>query len=398
MARADSDGVRVLVTDAQERSVLAAIRCLHRAGVSVTAAATTATAPGLWSRCVTRRRVVPDPAHSVAEFVDELEAILTARTHHILLPGTDASLLAVSLHRERLEAHTRLGLPEHDVVERSLDKNVLASVAAQFGLGAPETRTCRCYDEALRAARAFGYPVFVKPLHTVVETGGVTRRWASRLIMDDAGVAAAVHAFGHCIVQRRVRGSVVSLGGVATANGLLGAVASRYIRTWPPVAGNVSFSETIPMPARLEEHVTALVAQLGWIGIFELELIHDLDGSFAAIDFNPRAYGSLRLADAAGVPLAALWCRSVLGEHPASAEARVGVRYRYDDADLRHVFLQLREGHPAAAIAVARPRRRVTHAFFAADDPLPIMARGLQLAQSSRHRRRGAGHGLRTRS
>ena len=47
---------RIVVTDAQERAVLAMIRCLATTGSRVTAVATTRAAPGLWSRGPQRRQ------------------------------------------------------------------------------------------------------------------------------------------------------------------------------------------------------------------------------------------------------------------------------------------------------------------------------------------------------
>jgi predicted ATP-grasp superfamily ATP-dependent carboligase len=380
---------RVLVTDAQERAVLAAIRCLRREGLSVTATATTRTAPGLWSRAPMRRRLAPDPREEVDAFVAKLELLLRERRHDLLMAGTDASLLAVSKRRDRLTPYVRLGLPSHEVVEGALDKESLAQAAGEVGLAAPDARTCHGTSEARSAAAAFGYPVVVKPIQTVVERDGVAHRAASHLVVDEGELASALNVLeGACIVQRRADGCVISFGGVATASGLLGHVVSRYARTWPPEAGNVAFSETIAAPAGLVEKVQALVARIGWMGLFELELIESDDGRCSAIDFNPRAYGSLGLARAAGVPLAALWCRWLLGDQPDRAPvARIGVNYRWEDAELRHLAWGL-GASPHAALEVARPHRGTTHAYFQLRDPAPLLARVLQVMRLA-HGQRG---------
>ena len=117
----------------------------------------------------------------------------------------------------------------------------------------------------------------------MIELNGVARRECSRLLEDEAEVAPVLDLLGGaCIVQRCVSGSVVSFGGVATDSGLLGYVVSRYARTWPALAGNVAFSETIVPPAGLVEKVEELVGRIGWFGLFELELI-ETDGGCAAI-------------------------------------------------------------------------------------------------------------------
>ncbi len=208
------------------------------------------------------------------------------------------------------------------------------------------------------------------------------------LVADERELAAAQEPLGRCIVQQRVDGRIVSYAAVATDGGLRGAVVSRYVRTWPPAAGSVSFSETIAAPPELHRRVAALIEALGWRGIFELELIERPDGGLGAIDLNPRPYGSMALAVAAGSPLPAIWCATVLGRPVPSAEARIGVRYRWEDADVRSLLARARSGETAAALAGLRPRHGVAHAYFQRTDPLPGFTR---LAQMGRHVLAGRG-------
>lgn len=371
--------LRVLATDVHERSMLAAVRCLHDTGFRVCAVATRHVAPGLWSRASSERAVVPNPGRTGEGFISGLEGLLRRRPCNVLLLGTDISLLVVSRYRERLQPYTNMGLPSHATVEASMNKAYVAAEAAKVDLSAPPQEICSDADTAAAAADAFGYPVLVKPVHTVVVREGQARRWGAELARDSDAVRIAAAAFGACIVQTRVSGRVISFGGVATHDGLLAFVVSRYLRMWPPEVGNAAFSETICPPAGLVEAVEALVRSLGWVGLFELELLEREDGRLAAIDFTPRAYGSMTLAAAAGVPLASLWCRWLMGERPRSTPARVGVRYRWEDGDFRHLVWQLQRGRRSAALGVLRPRPRVVHAYFRASDPGPLIARGLQL-------------------
>ena len=222
----------------------------------------------------------------------------------------------------------------------------------------------------------------------MVEVGSRASRWASVVASDPESVRSAARAFGACIVQRQVRGDVLSFGGVATDVGLLGFLVSRYIRTWPAAGGNVSFSEAIAPPPGLADRVAALVAGLEWQGIFELELIATESGEFAAIDFNPRVYGSLGLAVASGAPLPAIWCGWLVGRSPAPAGVQAGWRYRWEDADLRHLAWCMRKGRVGCGLAIATPRRKVAHAYFQLRDPVPAIARGVQLVGKAGERAR----------
>jgi predicted ATP-grasp superfamily ATP-dependent carboligase len=120
---------------------------------------------------------------------------------------------------------------------------------------------------------------------------------------------------------------------------------------------------------------------LGHAGIFELELIERDNGTFAALDLNPRPFGWMALALRAGANLPAIWCDWMLGRKSPRTSARPGVAYRWEDADLRHLVWQLRRGHLVAAASVLRPRGGVAHAYFELADPGPLPAAILQLAR-----------------
>jgi len=358
----------------------------------VTAVASSRTAPGLWSRAPSRRRLACDPQVSVEGFIADLERIVRQEPHDVILAGTDMSVAAISRHRDRLAPYVALGLPSPEIVDRVLNKSQLADAARAVGLDPPEACVCSDLRTALAAADSFGYPVLVKPVQVVDEPGGDgIHRTRTELISDSRSLEALCLRLGTCIVQRRVTGHVLSVGGVASADGLLAIVVSRYDRTWPPEAGSASFSRTITPPPELIERVTALVSDLGWEGIFELELLEGADGRLAAIDFNPRAFGSLALAVGAGVQLPAIWCDWLLGTPQTPSSARTGVGYRWEDADVRHLVWQLRHHHARAAVAVLKPQRDVFNAYFRASDPLPSLARGVELLGRARVKVRTSG-------
>jgi predicted ATP-grasp superfamily ATP-dependent carboligase len=150
----------------------------------------------------------------------------------------------------------------------------------------------------------------------------------------------------------------------------------------------VSFSETVEAPPVLRSKVELLLAELGWQGLFEVELVHLGGDHFSTIDLNPRVFGSLWLVINAGAPLPVTWCDWLLGLRAGPAvTARAGMRYRWEDADARHLLWQLRRGKLRAAAAVLRPRRRVVHAYFWRRDPGPLLARLLFMARQALTRR-----------
>jgi predicted ATP-grasp superfamily ATP-dependent carboligase len=327
---------------------------------------------------------VPIPQAHPGAFVDALTNELRKRPYALLIPAGDETLSLISEYRDQIEPHLSgpLGLPPREVVERVMDKGQLLDAAEGAGLRCPATVRCSSAADAIAAARAFGLPVMVKPRTSVFELGGARRREASRLAVSEPEVTLAADGFGgRCLVQLAERGDVYSFAGVYAAGGLIACSLARYIRTWPPAAGNAAFAETMRLPAELCERVSALLQRVGWEGIFELELLGHADGTFSALDLNPRLYGSVSLAIEAGADLPSTWCRWLLGERPPFATARPHVLYRWEEGELRRVLAESRLLDAVGTAAVLRPHRHTVHAYFRWNDPAPLAAWALHRVQ-----------------
>ena len=134
--------VRVLVTDAEERSALGCCRALSNAGYFVGAAGSRRPAAAHWSRACDRRHMIPDPRANPGEFVSSLQTLM-ARDYDVLIPASEPSLLAVSRGRAELEHHVHIALPPHPTLVASMNKDSLAGIAQEAGLPAPRTVECR---------------------------------------------------------------------------------------------------------------------------------------------------------------------------------------------------------------------------------------------------------------
>ena len=370
----------VLVTDGEDRAALATCRALAAAGHRVDVAAGRRPAAAHWSRHCSRRLFTP-PSLDPDRFIDALGPVLATTPYDAVVPSTDAALLALSRGREHLPDPRVLHLPDDETVTRCLDKALLVDEARRLGLVAPASERCVDAEAAEAAATAFGYPVIVKPLRSVVPADGGARRVSAQLARDTGELAKALRMAGRpLLVQRFHRNArVLSVAGVATESGLAAVVATRWSRRWPPPDGAAAFAETVAVPQTVEDLVETLVRSLGWRGIFELELL-EVDGGTAPIDFNPRPFGWMTLATRAGANLPAVWLESIGGDGSPRVCARPGVRYRWEEGELKHLIWQVRRRQLGAAAAVLRPHRQVAHACFERTDPAPLGAALLDVA------------------
>lgn len=388
----------VLITDAEERSIVAATRALGSSGYGVAAAASMKHAAAQCSRFCKKRILLPNPLLDEAGYVDALERTLRSGEYDVLIPGSDPALLIASENRERLQRHALIGLPPHQTVLRSLDKLALQQLARDTGLQVPETIVCESAEQARRAARELGYPVAIKPRSSAFRTKERLKHVPGRIAESEDELMHIAPAYGErFLLQRREEGTLLAFGGVFAGGRLLASAAARSLRTHRPGSGSLAFCESIPV-APLRESAAALMTNVRHEGIFELDLVMRRDGSLLLLDLNPRPYGAMALATAGGANLPEIWCDWLLsGDPPHRADrpldgdpqpvdAEPGLKFRWGDADLFHMLCRAREGEWRAAASVLMPHRHVTHAYFSAGDPCPMLARALWLGKDlTRH-------------
>lgn len=339
---------RVLVTDrvdGRSRSAIAAVRALAAGGYHPIVAVSGGRSAAAYSRYCAGVLDVPSRG------VDYVAAIRQeASTDHYVgvLAASDAALVA-------------LGQPGAELV----DKSTLAGYARAAGLGMPETRDVAGPMELPAAAGDLGYPVVAKPR---IKSGASS---VARRIDSPAALMAVAPNLQYPLVLQPFHGDGLrAVCGVIHNGELVAAVHQAYVRIWPPECGVASAAVTTVPDADLERCLPLLLA--GHAGVFQVQLIGDL-----VIDVNPRVYGSLPLALAAGANLPAIACAAAQGDHGDLVRGRPGVHYRWFEGDLRHVIHGVRRGDytVGAATRALRPRRGTAHSIESLRDPRPALSR-----------------------
>ena len=121
-------------------------------------------------------------------------------------------------------------------------------------------------------------------------------------------------------------------------------------------------------------------------GIFQAQFVSSR-GDSHLIDLNPRMYGSMGLAFAAGHNLPAIWADLLLGQIAAGGPLPRGRALSLGGARPGRLGAAILVGDWRTAVAVLRPRRRTAHALASVTDPVPAAASG-RLARMRRLRSR----------
>jgi predicted ATP-grasp superfamily ATP-dependent carboligase len=348
----------VLVSDhinGHSRSAIAAVRALDQAGFRTVVTVTGSGSPAAASRsCGDVLRIPADGAGALRRAVEEFVA---AQPKAVVMAASDAVLIA-------------LGLPGRDLV----DKSALPERAAAAGLSVPTTREFPDGALLAEAADSLEYPVVVKA--TVKTSGGENTRRVNSA--RDLRAAYAAHR-SPLVVQPVAVGTMRAVCGVLHDGRLLAVVHQTYLRIWPPDCGTASAAITTTPDHDLEDRLPTLLA--GHTGVFQVQLIGD-----EVIDVNPRVYGSLPLAVAAGANLPAIASRAALGCPPSGiVRGRPDVRYRWLEGDVRRLVHDVRAGGLPLRDAgrALLPRRGTAHSIESLRDPAPGL---LRLAGAARTR------------
>lgn len=370
----------VLLVGNDQHGVLAAIRALRAAGYSPWLAVDK---PGTYagrSRAQAGTVSVPEADGDSDGFVRELASAAARLSVAAVLPSADSHFLALA-GRDTDFAGIALGTPPQESVDRATDKALLPAFAAAAGLQTPPTE--RVVRDDAGAVGQFGFPAIVKPLRSRIKNpdGSVSNYSAQWVTAGQAERTLDAFPEGGGLVQPYIPGALISISGVSWEGELICSLHQVSVRIWPEPVGGSAYAETIPPNVELEQGVSRLLRTLGWSGLFQLQFIRDSRGEHFLIDLNPRIYGSLALATAAGLNLPGIWTDMLLGRRPDAVGYRVGVRFRQEEKDARALAkLLLTSGERGRALRGLLPRRDTTHAVFSLRDPMPVLTSVAKLA------------------
>lgn len=377
---------RILITDGEQHAALAATRSLGKAGHEVFVTSASRLSFAALSRYASRSFIVPDALHQPAAFADAVRELCVRERIDLLLPITDASLLALLPVRDTIAAP--IPWPALSSVERTADKQEVQRLAATLGISVPMQRLI----ESTAAAASFDalsirYPVVIKPSRSV--RGGKHFRVVHAA--DAAQLRARLaklsgYAFP-VMLQERIVGPGTGVFLLRWKGRTIAQFAHRRVRENPPAGGASTCCESIEADPALVEVSERLLELLDWSGVAMIEYKRcSATGEAFIMEINGRFWGSLQLAVDAGVDFPRLLVQLALGEEPPPQPAyRLGVRLRSLLRDADHLIARLRWSPAELDLPPeTRRRSRVFRNFltwgrserveiFRFDDPLPVM-------------------------
>ena len=353
------------------------IRNLSRAGIPVFAMCPDSTFVARSRFC----RTLPELGTRVPK-PSELKEFLLSLTlpRAVLMAGSDDWAAAIAALDAPIRQRFPVSTPTLAVIETFTDKWRFAQLLQKEALPHPSTELLYSLEELHALPESRFENRFLKPLGS--QEFGLKHKVKAFLIHNKAD-AISLMAKGEqsgssdfpILLQEYIPGPPTNhyfVDGFVDVNGTIRALfARRRLRMYPPLLGNSTLMESVPVTAveGAVNTIRGMFAALSYRGIFSAEFkLDERDNLFKIIEVNARPWWFVEFAARSGVDVCKMAYEDALGQVVSSrASYTPGRRCVY----LPNDFKAFRSYRDHSLIAWLKSWVGARETVFAADDPWP---------------------------
>ncbi len=321
-------------------------------------------------------------------FVADLNGLLAVRPDiTTVYPIAEEFAACLAMHGSRLPERVVVASVDPAIFELCQDKVRMLEFVDELGVECLPFELVTAYDQAIRAARAIGYPIVVRPLTPRVKLGNKK----ALICRDEAEFRAALPAWPEgqhaLLLQQEARGIRHNVFFAALNGEILRSLETRIFRTDRcDGTGYAVDGVTVAPTPQLHEACRRMAESLDYTGVGLAQFILDPEtGRSCFLELNPRIAGSHAITDAVGQELSVLAVvlagGALSSRDLASWDYPVGVRYAWSYGDLRGLKSALSEGEISLVEAagwllacLVTGLRADVHMTWRRDDPMPTCA------------------------
>lgn len=363
------------MTDGGERSALAVVRSLGKAGYRVCVASSSGRSLAGASKYAARDVRVGDALTEPDGFAARVERLSAEESASVVLPISESALLALLPVRNRITGI--IPFPSLESFRQISDKRALLAEARALGIATPEQTVLENRAGLDEIARKLRYPLVVKPARSIGESHGARSKLAVRYAGSQQDLRHVLESLGPgaypVLLQQRIVGPGVGIFLLLWKGEELARFAHRRIREKPPAGGVSVYRESIVADLPLVALSRRLLDRFQWEGVAMVEYkIEEMTGIPFLMEVNGRFWGSLQLAVDSGVDFPRLLVEAALGKAPAAVTAyQEGIRSRWWWGDVDQLLARMTKSASRLSLPADAPGR--TRALL---DFLAIWRRG----------------------
>ena len=358
-------------------------RSLSRKGIAVHVATSEDGLHGVRSRHVSHVHRVPPHACDPEGWVTAIGQLAAALDVTMILPCDDSSLRLLDTFRPRLTA-VRIAIPDTRAVALLADKGATREAALALGIPVARGEAIANLADAGRAEVRLGFPLVVKPQESFA-LGDAAGKTMARILRTPQDMIAFVPLIGArgWIAEEFVPGTGKCVSVLACEGEILFAWQHRRIATATETgASAIRIGEPVDPTLLRDVRLLARDAGLHGVAMFEFR-VDETARRHVLIEVNPRFWGSLATAGAAGVDFPGMLWELLTGRPVTLPQACLSYRMRYHlDGEYRRRVgaFDAAAGWTAKIAALMGIAALVARLFvtkrvfdtYAADDPAPF--------------------------
>jgi predicted ATP-grasp superfamily ATP-dependent carboligase len=306
--------MKILVTDGDYKNTLGIVRALGQQGHEVSVVSQKRAELSACSKfCCS---VEPVPPLTKGTFAGEVLKVLQRTKYDLLIPVGYLSTLAAAKSKEQISALTRLEVAEAEKIEFAADKKRVRELALELDLNAPLSFYPSSEEEAQQLSDRLSYPVVLKPASESLPKGVRIVKAQEAFLGKYKNLKASWPRSSPELPMIQSFAPGYGCGFFALyQNGTCKRIfMHRRIREYPASGGASCCAESFYDP-ELKDAGIKLLDALNWHGVAMVEFRYDPEEKkYALLEINPKFWGSLDLALAAGVDFPGYLCAMAKGE------------------------------------------------------------------------------------
>src|SRR4030042_6346456 len=385
------DPTGVIVTSGVTANALGIIRSFGRRGIPVVYIDSDPGSIVRHSRYINKRLSCKKANDSDSVFIKLLKDFSEQKRHGmIIFPVGDEAVLALSKHRDELETFYHLPVPEHETVQKLVNKRLFYSMLNEMHLPHPKTYFTEGLTELVSLGKRLPYPYIIKPAFSIpfqqefgrkvfhVKSPQDLDRAADKL--RDKNIEVIIQEI---IPGREIYSFFTYFNKVSEPLAICGW---DKIRQYPIDFGFGTFCKSKWRPAAAEDSLQ-LLRTIRYYGFAEVEVKKDpRDCEYKIIEINARTSLQNALAEACGADIGYVAYLDAGGRITENSTSfHNNILWKDDFLDIVSFLLHLgrRDIGKGEIIDSLNPRK--VHAVAAWDDPLPLVFQAITLSLRAFH-------------
>lgn len=336
---------RVLILDGNSHAAVESLISLGRIGVHVDISSEESNCLAFNSRYAKLK--LEQHRSTSRDFIKWLADIDSSNNYNLIIPSTEASLLAVMWLPEHDPLRIKCIIPSSKSLSIALDKQCTYEIARSIGIQVPESKLIKSIDEAIPPKK---FPVVLKPVRSKVRTEDSLVSLSPSTAYNEKEMWNYLYAllpFAEVQQQEYIYGRGIGIEFLYDRGRMVWYFAHERLHELPLTGGGSTYRRAIKPPNYLIDAAASVLKALEWHGVAMFEFKAIQDGTFCLIEINPRLWGSLALSIDAGVnfPLGLLKIAEKKEMLPSQPDYKTDYYTRNIEMDIKWLKDNLRADH-----------------------------------------------------